>query len=164
KERKKAEKQKKFDEKKATTADGLTTAATSKTKEKKTKQDAEEEAALPKYVEETAFRPEEEYVEHLSGSAIRFGLTGAALKPLGDPYVKAYVPGVVESAWYAWWEKKGYFTPKFGPDNKVNKKSYFVISTPPPGDDSDGERWVTGRTREAAEEKAKARFLGKKLL
>lgn len=53
KERKKAEKQKKFDEKKAKTTNGLATAAASKTKEKKIKQDAEKEAALPKYVEET---------------------------------------------------------------------------------------------------------------
>ncbi|KAL9609510.1 MAG: hypothetical protein Q9167_005728 [Letrouitia subvulpina] len=116
KERKKAEKQRKFDEKKAKTANGPVTTTTSKTKEKKIKQDTEKEAALPKYVEETP-----------SGQK-----KSAVLKPLDDPYVKAYIPGVVESGWYAWWEKEGYFIPKFGSDNKVSKKGYFVISTPPP--------------------------------
>lgn len=53
KERKKAEKQKKFDEKKAKTSNAAATAALSKTKEKKAKQSEEKEAPLPKYVEET---------------------------------------------------------------------------------------------------------------
>lgn len=53
KERKKAEKQKKFDEKKAKTSNATATAAPSKTKEKKAKQGAEKEAPLPEYVEET---------------------------------------------------------------------------------------------------------------
>lgn len=54
KERKKAEKQKKFDEKKAKTSGSAATAAPSKTKEKKAKQGAEKEAPLPEYVEQTA--------------------------------------------------------------------------------------------------------------
>lgn len=53
KERKKAEKQKKFDEKRAKTSNAAATAAPSKTKEKKAKQSEEKEAPLPKYVEET---------------------------------------------------------------------------------------------------------------
>lgn len=46
--------------------------------------------------------------------------------------MKAYIPGVVESAWYAWWEKEGFFEPKFGSDKKVKKEGYFVIPEPPP--------------------------------
>ncbi|KAL8947813.1 MAG: hypothetical protein Q9222_005940 [Ikaeria aurantiellina] len=114
KECKKAEKQKKFDEKKAKTSNAAATTAPSKTKEKKAKQGAEKEVPLPKYVEETPLGQKK------------------ILKPLDDPYVKAYIPGVVESAWYAWWEKEGFFEPKFGPDNKVKKEGYFVISEPPP--------------------------------
>ncbi|KAI4228106.1 MAG: hypothetical protein L6R36_001886 [Xanthoria steineri] len=114
KERKKAEKQKKFDEKKAKTNSTAAGTAPSKTKEKKAKQGAEKEAPLPEYVEDTP--PGQKKI----------------LKPLDDPFVKAYIPGVVESAWYAWWEKEGFFEPKFGPDNKVKKEGYFVIPEPPP--------------------------------
>ncbi|KAL9020566.1 MAG: hypothetical protein Q9185_002152 [Variospora sp. 1 TL-2023] len=113
KERIKAEKQKKFDEKRAKTCNAAM-AANKKTKEKKAKQGVEKEAPLPKYVEETP--PGHKKV----------------LKSLDDPYVKAYIPGVVESAWYAWWEKEGFFEPKFGSDNKVKKEGYFVIPEPPP--------------------------------
>ena len=49
-----------------------------------------------------------------------------------DPYYKAYNPTVVESAWYAWWEKEGFFKPEFGADGKVRKGGYFVIPEPPP--------------------------------
>lgn len=38
----------------------------------------------------------------------------------------------MESGWYDWWEKEGYFQPEFGPDGKVSKQGYFVISEPPP--------------------------------
>ncbi|KAL8842527.1 MAG: hypothetical protein Q9170_000481 [Blastenia crenularia] len=114
KERKKAEKQKKFDEKKAKASNTATNAAPSKTKEKKIKHGEEKEAPLPRYVEETP--PGQKKV----------------LKPLDDPYVKAYIPSVVESAWYAWWEKEGFFEPQFASDNKVKKEGYFVIPEPPP--------------------------------
>ena len=39
--------------------------------------------------------------------------------------------------------------------------AYFVEIKGEPGDDSDGERWVTGRSQEAAEKKAKAKYPGK---
>ena len=39
--------------------------------------------------------------------------------------------------------------------------AYFVNIEGEPADDSDDERWVTGRTQEAAEEKAKAKFPGR---
>lgn len=54
------------------------------------------------------------------------------LKPLDDQFHKAYIPKVVESGWYAWWEKEGFFKPEFGPDNKVKEEGYFVIPEPPP--------------------------------
>ena len=41
--------------------------------------------------------------------------------------------------------------------------AYFVDIEGEPADDADDERWVTGRTQQAAEEKAKAKFPGKKL-
>ncbi len=54
------------------------------------------------------------------------------LKPLDNAFHKAYIPGVVESAWYAWWEKEGFFEPEFGKDGQVKKEGYFVIPEPPP--------------------------------
>ena len=54
KEKKKAEKQKKFDEKKAKAADNAaTTAGTSKSREKKAKQESKDEKILPEYQEPT---------------------------------------------------------------------------------------------------------------
>lgn len=41
--------------------------------------------------------------------------------------------------------------------------AYFVNIDGEPGDNSDNERWVTGRTFDEAEEKAKAKFTGKKI-
>jgi valyl-tRNA synthetase len=54
------------------------------------------------------------------------------LKPIDDPQYKAYNPTVVESAWYDWWEKEGFFIPKFKEDGKVKDEGSFVIVEPPP--------------------------------
>ena len=40
--------------------------------------------------------------------------------------------------------------------------AYFINIEGEPGENDDNERWVTGRTRDEAEEKAKAKFAGKK--
>ena len=54
------------------------------------------------------------------------------LQSLDDPYHKAYIPKVVESGWYAWWEKSGFFEPELGPDKTLKKEGCFVIPEPPP--------------------------------
>ncbi|TKA78490.1 Valine--tRNA ligase, mitochondrial [Cryomyces minteri] len=109
KERAKAEKIAKFKEKEAKK---LNASAPTQSKPKEKKKVVEE--PLPEYVEETP-----------SGQK-------KILKPLDDVFHKAYIPKVVESAWYDWWEKEGFFKPEFGPDNKVKPAGYFVISEPPP--------------------------------
>ncbi|MCJ1415516.1 hypothetical protein MMC32_001848 [Xylographa parallela] len=115
KDRKKAEKAKKFAEKQAKTVTGASTIpTTSKTKEKKAKSEGTKDEPLPKYVEET--RPGEKKI----------------LKPLDDEFHKAYIPEVVESGWYDWWEKEGFFKPEFGSDGKVKKEGQFSMSWPPP--------------------------------
>lgn len=38
----------------------------------------------------------------------------------------------MESAWYAWWEKEGFFKPEFTVDGKVKPEGSFVIVEPPP--------------------------------
>ncbi|KAL9129407.1 MAG: hypothetical protein Q9217_002138 [Psora testacea] len=114
KERKKAEKQKKFDEKKAKTVNGSIIVGTSKTKEKKVKQESTKDEPLPEYNEPTP-----------PGQKKR-------LDSLDDPFHKAYIPKVVESGWYAWWEKSGFFEPELAADNKVKEEGCFVIPEPPP--------------------------------
>ncbi|TVY41255.1 Valine--tRNA ligase, mitochondrial [Lachnellula subtilissima] len=114
KERKKAEKDAKFKEKKAKAqAAAATPATTSKTAEKKAKAEKKIDV-LPAYVEDTP--------------------AGAKkiIKSFDDPQYKAYNPIAVESAWYAWWEKEGFFKPEFTADGKVKPEGKFVIVEPPP--------------------------------
>lgn len=54
------------------------------------------------------------------------------LKSLEDDFHKAYLPGVVESAWYSFWEQQGLFKPQFQKDGKLMPKGKYVIAIPPP--------------------------------
>jgi len=81
-----------------------------KTKKKKGK----EEEQLPEYIEETP-----------KGEKKR-------LKSLDNPFTKAYIPKVVESAWNDWWEKEGFFKPEFQANGDVKPAGNFVIPIPPP--------------------------------
>ncbi|KJY00225.1 valyl-trna synthetase like protein [Zymoseptoria brevis] len=54
------------------------------------------------------------------------------LKPLDDEYHKAYIPSVVESAWYDWWEKEKFHEPEFDANGEVKSAGHFVIAIPPP--------------------------------
>ena len=118
KERKKAEKQAKFDQKKAKAAHAAQAGAgpvSSKAKEKNAKADKKaEENVLPPYVEDTPV-----------GEKKR-------IRSFEDPHFKAYDPVAVESAWYEWWEKEGFFKPEFTPVGKPKDKGTFVIVHPPP--------------------------------
>ncbi|EIE76038.1 hypothetical protein G6F46_004287 [Rhizopus delemar] len=53
-------------------------------------------------------------------------------KDMSEPIASAYDPRAVESAWYDWWVKEGYFKPEFGPDGKPKPEGTFVIPAPPP--------------------------------
>jgi valyl-tRNA synthetase len=110
KERKKAEKAAKFEAKKAKAAQMAPKAA----KEKKPKEKKAEEEVLSPYVEDT---PE--------GDKKR-------IRSFEDPHFKAYNPDAVESAWYSWWEKEGFFKPQLTADGKVKPEGKFVIVHPPP--------------------------------
>ncbi|KAL6908446.1 tRNA synthetases class I domain-containing protein [Trichoderma evansii] len=110
KERKKAEKAAKLEAKKAKAA----AAATAPTKEKKAKKEKVEEEPLPEYVEDTPV-----------GEKKR-------IRSFDDPHFKAYNPIAVESAWYSWWEKEGFFKPEFKADGNVKDEGSFVIVHPPP--------------------------------
>jgi valyl-tRNA synthetase len=54
------------------------------------------------------------------------------LKPLNDDFHKAYLPNVVESAWYSFWEDQGLFKPQTDKDGSLKPKGKYVIAIPPP--------------------------------
>ncbi|KAJ2009669.1 valine--tRNA ligase [Coemansia thaxteri] len=53
-------------------------------------------------------------------------------KDMSQPMADSYDPAAVESSWYSWWEKEGFFTPKPCADGETNPKGQFVMATPPP--------------------------------
>jgi valyl-tRNA synthetase len=54
------------------------------------------------------------------------------LKPLDDDFHKAYVPKVVESAWYGFWEDQGLFKPQIEQSGSLKPKGKYVIAIPLP--------------------------------
>lgn len=54
------------------------------------------------------------------------------LKPLEDEFHKAYIPKVVESAWYSFWESQGLFQPRTENDGRLTENGKYVIAIPPP--------------------------------
>lgn len=54
------------------------------------------------------------------------------LKPLDDDFHKAYIPKVVESAWYGFWEQSGLFQPQLERSGALKPKGKYVIAIPPP--------------------------------
>ncbi|KAM3475735.1 hypothetical protein MY5147_003574 [Beauveria neobassiana] len=112
KERQKAEKAAKLEAKKAKAA--LQAANAAANKEKKVKKEKADEPEVPPYVEDTP-----------PGEKKR-------IRSFEDPNFKAYDPIAVESAWYTWWEKEGFFKPEFKPNGDVKDEGSFVIVHPPP--------------------------------
>lgn len=112
KERQKAEKAAKLEAKKAKAA--LQAANAAANKEKKAKKEKADEPEVPPYVEDTP-----------PGEKKR-------VRSFEDPNFKAYDPIAVESAWYTWWEKEGFFKPEFKPNGDVKDEGSFVIVHPPP--------------------------------
>ncbi|SCV04609.1 LANO_0G11254g1_1 [Lachancea nothofagi CBS 11611] len=110
KEHKKAEKLLKFAAKQAKKAEAATKQAAAPKKEKKKK----EVEFIPEFVDKTA--PGEKKI----------------LVSLEDPALKAYNPANVESSWYDWWVKSGFFEPEFTEDGKIKPEGAFSIPAPPP--------------------------------
>ncbi|ATZ46085.1 hypothetical protein BCIN_01g07540 [Botrytis cinerea B05.10] len=59
------------------------------------------------------------------------------LKPFDDEFHNTYLPNVVESSWYSFWEEQGLFKPQIENDGSLKTKGKYVIAMPPPN--------VTGR-------------------
>ncbi|KAJ7055019.1 tRNA synthetases class I-domain-containing protein [Mycena amicta] len=53
-------------------------------------------------------------------------------KDLSGPMAAGYNPIAVESAWYDWWQKEGFFKPNFTADGKIKPEGAFIIPAPPP--------------------------------
>ncbi|KAK4682931.1 Valine--tRNA ligase, mitochondrial [Podospora pseudoanserina] len=51
------------------------------------------------------------------------------IQPFDHPHFSAYNPQAVESSWYSWWEKSGYFKPQ---EPRTPDAGKFVIALPPP--------------------------------
>ncbi|KAI3406287.2 VAS1 [Candida oxycetoniae] len=108
KERKKAEKLAKFNAKKAKQTE-------SKSDEpKKPKKEKKQSTPVPEYIDET--KPGEKKI----------------LASLEDAAFKAYNPTNVESSWYAWWDKQGYFQPELTESGEIKPQGAFSIPCPPP--------------------------------
>ncbi|RCN35896.1 valine--tRNA ligase [Ancylostoma caninum] len=62
------------------------------------------------------------------------GQTPGEKKDISQGLPKVYDPSYVESGWYSWWEKQGFFKPEYGRDSneKPNPKGHFTICIPPP--------------------------------
>ncbi|CAR24280.1 valine--tRNA ligase [Lachancea thermotolerans CBS 6340] len=110
KERKKAEKLLKFAAKQAKKTEAASKQAAAPKKEKKKK----EVEPIPEFVDKTVAGEKK------------------VLVSLEDPALKAYNPANVESSWYDWWVKSGFFEPEFTEDGKVKPEGLFCIPAPPP--------------------------------
>lgn len=88
------------------------------------------------------------------------GLADAAIKAVkdGDIIIR---PETAEKSYFRWLEGINDWCLSRQLWWGHQAPAYFVNIKGQKGDDSDGELWVTGKTEEAAEEKAKAKFPGK---
>lgn len=112
KEKKKAEKLLKFAAKQAKKQAAATKPANGeKSKKKAAKKDAE---PIPEFIDKTVQGEKK------------------ILVSLDDPSLKAYNPANVESSWYDWWVKSGFFEPEFTEDGKIKPEGLFCIPAPPP--------------------------------
>lgn len=113
KERKKAEKLAKFNAKKAKQVEVNKNKSDEPKKAKKEKKPANTEK-IPEFIDET--KPGEKKI----------------LTSLEDAAFKAYNPKYVESSWYSWWDKQGFFEPELTEDGDIKSEGCFSIPCPPP--------------------------------
>lgn len=89
-------------------------AAATANPQKKAKKPKKEAEPIPEFVDKTV--PGEKKV----------------LVSLDDPSLKSYNPANVESSWYDWWVKSGFFEPEFTEDGEIKPEGLFCIPCPPP--------------------------------
>jgi len=52
-------------------------------------------------------------------------------KDTSCPLPNAYSPQYVEAAWYAWWEKSGFFKPEYYQTDREQRKTFMIVIPPP---------------------------------
>ena len=89
-------------------------------------------------------------------------LADAAAKAVADGEIKIR-PEIAEKSFYRWMENVQDWCLSRQLWWGHRAPGYFIELAGELGDDSDNQRWVTGKTQEAAEEKARKRFPGKEI-
>jgi len=80
-------------------------------------------------------KPKKEPKEVKETAKYERGTKSGDRKDTTCPLPDAYSPQYVEAAWYAWWEKQGFFKPEYGRKNglkDVKPEEVFMMVIPPP--------------------------------
>ncbi|KAG6454903.1 valine--tRNA ligase [Manduca sexta] len=79
-------------------------------------------------------KPEKKAKETKESAVYTANTAPGEKKDVSGAMPDAYSPRYVEAAWYAWWEKQGFFKPEHGRKSvsEVNPKGKFVMVIPPP--------------------------------
>ena len=111
----------------AAASDAAASDAAAKAAAKKAKKAAESAAKKAKLEAKKGGEKEADPADVAALAAARAVPLGHFKDPNVVPMAKSYDPKNVETAWYEWWEKEGFFKPTPGSD-----KPKFVIVIPPP--------------------------------
>ncbi|XP_055949994.1 valine--tRNA ligase-like isoform X1 [Argiope bruennichi] len=103
-----------------------------KKKEKLEKFKQKQEKIQSQNVEKTSKKPKEKKEKEVI--IYDKNIPPGEKKDISGSMPDAYSPKYVEAAWYAWWEKSGFFKPEYGGRDiaNVNYEDKFVIVIPPP--------------------------------
>ncbi|CAF4933727.1 unnamed protein product [Pieris macdunnoughi] len=79
-------------------------------------------------------KPEKKAKETKESAVYTANTAAGERKDISGPMPDAYSPKYVEAAWYAWWDKQGFFKPEYGKKSVLdsNPKGQFVMVIPPP--------------------------------
>ncbi|XP_050555637.1 valine--tRNA ligase [Spodoptera frugiperda] len=79
-------------------------------------------------------KPEKKVKELKEGAVYTAETAQGDKKDVTSSMPDAYSPRYVEAAWYAWWEKQGFFKPEYGRKSVLepNPKGKFAMVIPPP--------------------------------
>ncbi|XP_022120831.2 valine--tRNA ligase isoform X2 [Pieris rapae] len=79
-------------------------------------------------------KPEKKAKETKESAVYTANTAAGERKDITGPMPDAYSPKYVETAWYAWWDKQGFFKPEYGKKSVLdsNPKGQFVMVIPPP--------------------------------
>ncbi|CAG8456642.1 4784_t:CDS:10 [Acaulospora morrowiae] len=90
------------------------------------KNEAKRQAKLAKFAAKQAKANSSEETEFVDNTPV------GEKKDMSQPMASSYNPKAVESSWYAWWEKQGFFEPELTSDGKPKPEGIFIVPVPPP--------------------------------